>query len=193
LQDRRSLASGDRRFKDGSGRVEIKKVFKHNTMGIEVRSAWREPEEDTVLDGGSLTGEQRRFFEELLAYLHNELEDRKDPEAVEQRVRMFASLAGEEGKDWVLKDQRFAEQGLVYLARKGKKYLKHIGELSPGDVPDIMSELEATAAVSGEYVESDGVVCVFEYGGRKLTTPDVGDPSAPLRTRWRGLKEDWPA
>jgi hypothetical protein len=145
------------------------------------------------LDAGFLTGEQRRFFEKLLTYLRDELEDRKDPEATEQRARMFASLAGEAGRDWALKDQRFAEQGLVYLARRGKKYLKHIDELSPGDVPAIMAELEATAAVSGEYVESDGVVWVFEYGGRKLTTPDVGDPSAPLRARWPELKEDWPA
>ena len=65
------------------------------------------------MDEGLLTGEQRRFFEELLAYLRNELEARKDPEAVEQRTRMFAALAGEAGRAWVLRDQRFAEEGFV--------------------------------------------------------------------------------
>ncbi|MCA1738235.1 MAG: hypothetical protein LC740_05210 [Actinobacteria bacterium] len=43
-----------------------------------------------------MTEEQRRFFEELLAYLRDELKARKDPEDTEQRARMFASLAGEE-------------------------------------------------------------------------------------------------
>ncbi|MCA1738234.1 MAG: hypothetical protein LC740_05205 [Actinobacteria bacterium] len=47
-------------------------------------------------------------------------------------------------------------------------------------------------AVSDEYIESDGAVYVMEYGGRKLVTPDPGDPSAPLRVRWCELKEGWP-
>jgi hypothetical protein len=145
-----------------------------------------------VLDEGLLTGEQRRFFEELLAYLRNELEARKDPEAVEQRTRMFAALAGEAGRAWVLRDQRFAEEGFVYLSEEGKQRLKHIGELTYLDVPAILAEMEKTAAVSGEYVESDGDVYVIEYGGRKLITADPGDPSAPLRTRWRELKGEWP-
>ncbi len=138
-----------------------------------------------------LTGEQRRFFEELLAYLREELEARKDPEGVEQRVRMFASLAGEAGKDQVLRDKRFAEEGFVYLSEKGERRLKHIDELTPLDVPAVLAEMEKTAAVSGEYMESDGAVYIIEYGGRKLITPDPGDPSAPLRTRWRELKDGW--
>lgn len=150
--------------------------------------------EDTALNTGFPVGEEQRlFFEELLAYLRGELEARKDPEGVEQRVRMFASLAGEAGRYWALEDKRLAEQGLVYLARRGKKYLKHVDELTLADVPDIMAEMEATVAVSGEYVESDGVVLIFEYGGHKLTTPDVGDPGAPLRARWRELKSEWRA
>ena len=43
-----------------------------------------------------LTGEQRRFFEDLLAYLRDELEARKDPEAAEQRARMFAPSPGKQ-------------------------------------------------------------------------------------------------
>ncbi len=148
--------------------------------------------EDTDLGTGFLNEEQRRFFEELLAYLRDELEARKDPEAVEQRARMFASLAGESGRARVLRDKYFAEEGFVYLAEKGKKHLKHIDELTPLDVPAIMAEMEATAAVSGEYIESDGATYVIEYGGRKLVTPDPGDPSAPLRARWRELKGGWP-
>ena len=136
--------------------------------------------------------QQQRFFEELLVYLRDELEARKDPEAVEQRARMFVSLAGEAGRVWALRDKRFAEEGFVYLSEKGKKCLKHIDELTPRDVPAVMAEMEATAAVSGEYVESDGILYTIEYGGRKLITPDPGDPSAPLRARWRELKSGWP-
>ncbi len=146
------------------------------------------------MDSGTrfLTEEQRRFFETLLAYLRDELEARKDPEAAEQRARMFASLAGKAGKDRVLRDKRFAEEGFVYLFEKGKRHLKHIDELTLLDVPAIMAEMEKTAAVSSEYIESDGVVYVIEYGGRKLITPDPGDPSVvPLRARWRELKDGW--
>lgn len=138
-----------------------------------------------------LTEEQRRFFDDLLAYLRDELEARKDPEAAEQRARMFAALAGEAGRARVLRDKRLAEEGFVYLSEKGKRRLKHIDELSPLDVPAVLAEMEKTAAVSGEYVESDGDVYVIEYGGRKLITPDPGDPSTPLRVRWRGLKGGW--
>src|SRR4028119_231252 len=62
---------------------------------------------ESIEEGGcvlEVTGEQWRFFEELLAYLREELEARRDPEGVEQRIRMFASLAGEAGRDQVLKD-----------------------------------------------------------------------------------------
>ena len=137
------------------------------------------------------TGEQRRFFEELLAYLRDELKARKDLEAVVQRVQMFTSLAGEEGKARVLEDKRLAEEGFVYLSEKGKRYLKHVDELTTLDVPDILAEMEKTVAVSSEYIESDGAVYLIEYGGRKLITPDPGDPSAPLRARWRELKDGW--
>ena len=138
------------------------------------------------------SAEQRRFFEELLAYLRDELEARKDPEAVDQRARMFDALAGEAGRARVLRDQRLAEEGFVYLSEGGEQRLKHIDELTYLDVPAILAEMEKTAAVSGEYVESDGTVYVIEYGGRKLITADPGDPSAPLRARWRELKGEWP-
>ena len=138
-----------------------------------------------------VTGEQWRFFEELLAYLREELEARRDPEGVEQRIRMFASLAGEAGRDQVLKDKRLAEEGFVYLTEKGERRLRHIDELTLLEVPAVLAEMEKTAAVSGEYVESDGAVYIMEYGGRKIVTPDPGDPSAPLRARWRELKDGW--
>lgn len=138
-----------------------------------------------------VTGEQWRFFEELLAYLREELEARRDPEGVEQRIRMFASLAGEAGRDQVLKDKRLAEEGFVYLSEKGERRLRHIDELTLLDVPAVLAEMEKTAAVSGEYMESDGAVYIMEYGGRKIVTPDPGDPSAPLRARWRELKDGW--
>ena len=138
-----------------------------------------------------VTGEQWRFFEELLAYLREELEARRDPEGVEQRISMFASLAGEAGRDQVLKDKRLAEEGFVYLSKKGERRLRHIDELTLLDVPAVLAEMEKTAAVSGEYMESDGAVYIMEYGGRKIVTPDPGDPSAPLRARWRELKDGW--
>ncbi len=139
----------------------------------------------------AVTGEQRRFFEELLAYLREELEARRDPEGVKQRIRMFVSLAGEAGRDQVLKDKRLAEEGFVYLSEKGERRLRHIDELTLLDVPAVLAEMEKTAAVSGEYMESDGAVYIMEYGGRKIVTPDPGDPSAPLRARWRELKDGW--
>ena len=37
----------------------------------------------------------------------------------------------------------------------------------------------------------DRIDSVIEYGGRKLITADPGDPSVPLRARWRGLKGEW--
>lgn len=144
------------------------------------------------MGSGFPTGEQRRFFEELLAYLRDELEARKDPAGAEQRGEMFGALAGEAGRAQVLKDQRLAEEGFVYLAERGEKYLKHLDELSPSDVPAILAEMESAAAVGGEYAESAGGVYVIEYGGRKLITPDPGDPSAPLRDRWRELTAGWP-
>ena len=142
-----------------------------------------------------LTEEQRSFFDDLLAYLRDELEARRDPEAIEQRIQMFDSLAGEVGRARVLEDKSLAEEDFVYLAeegKKGKKRLKRVGELTPLDVPAILAEIESVAAVGGEYMESDGVVAVMEYGGRKVVTPDPGDPSAPLRNRWRELKSGWP-
>jgi hypothetical protein len=105
---------------------------------------------------------------------------------------MFGALAGEAGRAQALKDKSLAEEGFVYLAERGEKYLKHVDELSPSDVPNILAEMEAAAAVGGEYAESVGDVYVIEYGGRKLLTPDSGDPSAPLRAHWRELKDGWP-
>lgn len=140
-----------------------------------------------------MSEEQRRFFKELLTYLRDELETRKDSEAAEQRVRLFTSLAGEAGKAQVLEDKRLAEEGSVYLFEQGKRCTKRIDELCPLDVPAILAEMERTTALSAEYIESDGAVYVIEYGGRKLVTPDPGDPSVPLRARWRELKGEWPA
>ena len=145
------------------------------------------------MDKESLTEQQRRFFKELLAYLRDELKARKDPEATEQRARMFVSLAGEAGKAQVLKDKRLAEEGFVYLFQEGKRRTKRMDQLCPLDVPDVLAEMDRTTALSDEYIESDGAVYVIEYGGRTLVTPDPGDPSAALRDRWRELKGGWPA
>lgn len=145
------------------------------------------------MDKESLTEQQRRFFEELLAYLRDELKARKDPEATEQRARMFASLAGEAGKAQVLEDKRLAEEGFVYLFQEGKRRTKRMDELCPLDVPAVLAEMERTTALSDEDIESDGAVYAIEYGGRTLVTPDPGDPSAALRDRWRKLKGGWPA
>ena len=60
-----------------------------------------------------LTGEQQRFFEELLAYLRDELEARKDPAAAEQRAEMFGALAGEAGGGQGPKDKKLAGEGFV--------------------------------------------------------------------------------
>ena len=142
---------------------------------------------------GCLSEEQRRYFEELLAYLRDELKARRDPEATEQRARMFASLAGEAGIAQVLEDKRLAEEGLVYLFEEGKRRTKHIDELYPLDVPAVLAEMERTTALSAEFIESDGAVYVIEYAGRKLVTSNPGDPSALLRARWLELKGGWPA
>ena len=50
---------------------------------------------------------------------------------------MFGALAGEAGRAQALKDKSLAEEGFVYLAERGEKYLKHVDELSPSDVPNI--------------------------------------------------------
>ncbi len=83
------------------------------------------------MDKESLTEQQRRFFEELLAYLRDELKARKDPEATKQRAQMFASLAGEAGKAQVFEDKRLAEEGFVYLFEEGKRRTKRMDELCP--------------------------------------------------------------
>ena len=145
------------------------------------------------LSKGCLSEEQRRYFEELLAYLRDELKARRDSEATEQRARMFASLAREAGKAQVLEDKRLAEEGFVYLFQEGKRCTKRMDELCPLDVPAVLAEMERTTALSDEYIESDGAVYVIEYGGRTLVTPDPGDPSAALRDRWRALRGGWPA
>src|SRR4028119_657629 len=117
------------------------------------------------LSKGCLGEEQRRYFEELLAYLRDELKARKDPEATEQRARMFASLAGEAGKAQVLEDKRLAEEGFVYLFQEGKRRTKRMDQLCPLDVPDVLAEMDRTTALSDEYIESDGAGYVIEHGG----------------------------
>jgi len=79
------------------------------------------------------------------------------------------------------------------MTKRGKKYVKHIAALTPRDVPAVLTEMEAVTAISGEYIETDDEVWVFEYGEHKLITPEEEDPGAPLRIRWRELKGDWEA
>jgi hypothetical protein len=52
--------------------------------------------------------EQRRFWDDLLAYYRQELEERRDP-------AMVSMLGFFHGEDHALQDKRLAQEGRVYL------------------------------------------------------------------------------
>ena len=97
-------------------------------------SVWlREPN----TGGGTINQEQREFFDEVLAYLRNELETRLDP----QTVRWISKI---HGPTYALRDKLLAKQGRVYLTDwRGRQKTKSIDELRPYDVPDVMRKIEA--------------------------------------------------
>ena len=87
--------------------------------------------------GGTINQEQRAFFDEVLAYLRNELETRLDPQTVTWISKIH-------GPAHALRDNLLAKQGRVYLTdRRGRQRTKSVDELRPYDVPDVMRKIEA--------------------------------------------------
>lgn len=85
----------------------------------------------------TINQEQREFFDEVLAYLHNELQTRLDPQTV-------ALISKIHGPAHALRDKLLAKQGRIYLTdRRGKQRTKPIDKLRPYDVPDVMRKIEA--------------------------------------------------
>ena len=80
--------------------------------------------------------EQREFFDEVLAFLRNELETRLDPQTV-------ALISKINGPAYALRDKLLAKQGRVYLTdRRGRQRTKPIDKLRPYDIPDVMHKIE---------------------------------------------------
>ncbi len=129
--------------------------------------------------------EQQRFWEDLLAYYRQELEER-------QRPAMVSMLGFFHGEEKALEDKRLAEGGYVYLLDKGKLRTKHIDRLDPSDAPYLMAELEANQAMVEEHSAAEGGETVTEIpGGASFTHPHYEDATEHLRDRWRNLKETW--
>ncbi len=129
--------------------------------------------------------ERRRFWEDLLAYYRQELEER-------QRPAMVSMLSFFHGEEQALEDKRLAERGYVYLLDGGKLRTKHIDRLGPSDAPHLMAELEANQAMAEEHSAAEGEATVTEVpGGATFTHPHYEDATKHLRERWRKLKEGW--
>ncbi len=129
--------------------------------------------------------ERRRFWEDLLAYYRQELEER-------QRPAMVSMLGFFHGVEQALEDKRLAERGYVYLLDGGKLRTKHIDRLVPSDAPYLMAELEANQAMAEEHSAAEGEATVTEVpGGATFTHPHYEDATEHLRERWRKLKEGW--
>ena len=129
--------------------------------------------------------EQRRFWDDLLAYYRRELEERQHP----VMVSMLGFFHGEER---ARQDKSLAERGYVYLLRRGRLGTKRIEELDPSDAPYMMAELEANQALAEEFSEAEGEETVTEMpGGVTFTHPHYEDATRHLRGRWRALKGDW--
>ncbi len=129
--------------------------------------------------------EQRRFWEDLLAYYRRELEERQSP-------AMVSMLGFFHGEERALEDKRLAERGYVYLLYGGKLRTKHIDRLAPSDTPHLMAELEANQAMAEEHSVAEGEATVTEIpGGATFTHPHYEDATEHLRERWRKLKEGW--
>lgn len=129
--------------------------------------------------------EQRRFWDDLLAYYRQELQERQSP-------AMVSMLGFFHGEERALQDKRLAEEGRVYLLKGGKLLTKHIDELDPSDAPYLMAELEANQAMAEEHSAAVGEETVTELpGGATLTHPHYEDATKHLRNRWRELKQTW--
>ena len=129
--------------------------------------------------------EQRQFWDDLLAYYRQELQERQSP-------AMVSMLGFFHGEAQALEDKRLAEEGCVYLLKDGKLLTKHIDDLSPSDAPYLMAELERNQAMAEEHSAADSEETVTEIpGGATLTHPHYEDTTKHLRERWRNLKETW--
>ncbi|MEW6636139.1 MAG: hypothetical protein AB1425_04910 [Actinomycetota bacterium] len=129
--------------------------------------------------------EQRRFWEDLLAYYRRELEERQHP-------AMVSMLSFFHGEEQAQEDRRLAEEGRVYLLKDGRRLTKRIENLEPSDAPYLMAELEANQALAEEHsaVEGDHTVTQMP-GGATFTHPHYEDATRKLRERWRVLKDTW--
>ena len=131
--------------------------------------------------------EQRKFWNDLLAYCRHELKERQDP-------AMVSMLSLFHGREQALTDRRLAERGFVYILKGGKLLTKHIDELRPSDAPYLMAEIEANEAMVGEHSSVEGGETVTKIpGGATFTHPNYEDASRHLRRRWSALKRRWPA
>ena len=90
---------------------------------------------------------QRRFWDDLLTYYRQELQERQSP-------AMVSMLGFFHGEQRALEDKRLAEKGYVYLLNRGKLRIKHIDQLNPSDVPYLMADLEANQAMAEEHSAS---------------------------------------
>jgi hypothetical protein len=131
--------------------------------------------------------EQRQFWDELLAYYRQELQERQSP-------AMVSMLGFFHGEKQALEDKRLAEEGRVYLLKDGKLLTKRIDDLSPSDAPYLMAELERNQAMAEEHSAADAEQTVTEMpGGATFAHPHYEDATKDLRERWRNLKEMWEA
>ena len=131
--------------------------------------------------------EQQRFWDDLLAYYRQELQER-------QRPAMVSMLGFFHGEEQALEDKRLAEEGRVYLLKGGKLLTKRIDELDPSAAPYLMAELEANEAMAQEHSAAEGEATVTQMpGGTTFTHPHYEDATKHLRERWRKLKETWEA
>lgn len=129
--------------------------------------------------------EQRQFWDDLLAYYRQELQERQSP-------AMVSMLGFFHGEEQALQDKRLAEGGYVYLLERGKLRTKHIDQLDPSDAPYLMAELEANQAMAEEHSAAEGEATVTQMpGGATFTHPHYDDATKHLRERWRNLKEAW--
>jgi len=129
--------------------------------------------------------EQRQFWDDLLVYYRQELQERQSP-------TMVSMLGFFHEEEQALEDKRLAERGYVYLLVRGKLRIKHIEQLNPSDAPYLMTELEANQAMAEEHSAAEGEETVTELpGGATFTHPHYEDATHHLRERWRELKKGW--
>src|SRR5919202_1382808 len=107
--------------------------------------------------------ELRQFWDELLAYYRQELQERQNP-------AMVSMLGFFHGEERALEDKRLAEQGRVYLLKGGRRLTKPIDELNPSDAPYLMAELEANEAMVEEHSVAEGEVTMTEVPGKGTFT-----------------------